>query len=132
MPQPAADVEGEVRSHQASDRSAFMKLITVAGAALNQTPMDWTGNTRNILAAIESAKAQSATVLCLPELCITGYGCEDQFASADLRARAEGEPSVASPARGDLGGSVVGAAQALAVALSRKCSADRSQVRLPA
>lgn len=68
-----------------------MKLITVAGAALNQTPMDWTGNTRNILAAIEAARQQSVSVLCLPELCITGYGCEDQFASADLRARAEGE-----------------------------------------
>jgi len=65
-----------------------MKLITVAGAALNQTPMDWAGNTRNIVGAIAAARDAGAAVLCLPEMCITGYGCEDQFASADLRARA--------------------------------------------
>ena len=65
-----------------------MKLITVAGAALNQTPMDWAGNTRKIIQAIKATRDAGATVLCLPELCITGYGCEDQFASADLRHRA--------------------------------------------
>jgi len=56
-----------------------MKLIKVAGAVLNQTPLDWDNNKRNILSAIESAKKQNVSILCLPELCITGYGCEDAF-----------------------------------------------------
>ncbi len=59
-----------------------MHLLTVAAAALNQTPLDWDGNTRNILAAIAEARAAGASVLCLPELCITGYGCEDAFQGA--------------------------------------------------
>eukprot|EP01031_Cornospumella_fuschlensis_P048206 gene48206-59041_t len=56
-----------------------MHPIKVAAAALNQTPLDWDGNTRNILQAIADARAAGASVLCLPELCITGYGCEDAF-----------------------------------------------------
>lgn len=59
-----------------------MKLIKVAAAVLNQTPLDWDGNRRNILAAIGEARARGVSVLCLPELCITGYGCEDAFHSA--------------------------------------------------
>jgi len=56
-----------------------MNLITVAAAVLNQTPLDWDGNRTRILAAIGAARAQGASVLCLPELCISGYGCEDAF-----------------------------------------------------
>lgn len=65
-----------------------MKLIKVATAALNQTPLDWENNKRNILSAIDQAKQRHATVLCLPELCTTGYGCEDQFLSRGLQERA--------------------------------------------
>ncbi len=61
-----------------------MNLITVAAASLNQTPLDWERNTRNILRAIKLAKQQGVNVLCLPELCITGYGCEDAFHSPGL------------------------------------------------
>ena len=32
-----------------------MKLIKVAAAALNQTPLDWNGNRENIVAAIQAA-----------------------------------------------------------------------------
>ncbi len=64
-----------------------MTLITLAGAALNLTPMDWAGNTTAIMAAIAEARRHGAALLCLPELCIPGYGCEDAFASADLRRR---------------------------------------------
>ncbi|MBL9167997.1 MAG: NAD+ synthetase [Verrucomicrobiales bacterium] len=56
-----------------------MKLIKLAAAVLNQTPLDWRGNAAHILAAIESARHSGASILCLPELCITGYGCEDAF-----------------------------------------------------
>jgi NAD+ synthase (glutamine-hydrolysing) len=65
-----------------------MKLINVAAVALNQTPLDWPGNARNIRNAIEAARAQGASIVCLPELAITGYGCEDAFLSADVQQRA--------------------------------------------
>jgi len=62
--------------------------IKVAAAVLNQTPLDWEGNARNILQALETAKVEGASVVCLPELCITGYGCEDAFLSAGMRRMA--------------------------------------------
>ncbi|EDY20777.1 NAD+ synthetase [Chthoniobacter flavus Ellin428] len=65
-----------------------MKLLHVAAATLNQTPLDWEGNKRNILAAIAEARVRGVSVLCLPELCITGYGCEDAFHSAATHATA--------------------------------------------
>ena len=58
-----------------------MKLVKVAAGVVNQTPMDWVGNEDNILEAIRRAKSESVSILCLPELCITGYGCEDAFHS---------------------------------------------------
>lgn len=65
-----------------------MKVIRIAAASLNQTPLDWAGNRRRIVEAIRMAREQKAHFLLLPELCITGYGCEDAFASQDLLARA--------------------------------------------
>ncbi len=56
-----------------------MKLIKVAAAVLNQTPLDWAGNLARIRAALAEARVQGASVVCLPELCLTGYGCEDAF-----------------------------------------------------
>ena len=61
-----------------------MRFIKVAAAVLNQTPLDWEGNLRNILAAIADAAKQGATVCCLPELSICGYGCEDAFHSPGI------------------------------------------------
>ncbi|MCS6824556.1 MAG: NAD(+) synthase [Cytophagaceae bacterium] len=55
--------------------------LRIAGAALNQTPFDWKQNMQNIIQAIERARANDVDILCLPELCITGYGCEDVFLS---------------------------------------------------
>ncbi len=65
-----------------------MKYVRVAAAVLNQTPLDWSGNQARIAEAIERARAARAQVLCLPELCITGYGCEDTFHSSGLQATA--------------------------------------------
>lgn len=56
-----------------------MKRIKLAAAALNQTPIAWNQNRENILSAIQKAQAQRVDLLCLPELCISGYGCEDAF-----------------------------------------------------
>ncbi|HMA96768.1 MAG TPA: NAD(+) synthase [Polyangiaceae bacterium] len=58
-----------------------MKLIKVAAATVNQTPLDWDGNRRRIAQAISHARREQVGLLCLPELCITGYGCEDAFLS---------------------------------------------------
>ncbi len=61
-----------------------MKLIKVGGAELNQTPMDWDKNRDNILAALQKAQKECVSILCLPELCISGYGCEDMFYSENV------------------------------------------------
>jgi NAD+ synthase (glutamine-hydrolysing) len=58
-----------------------MAKIKVGGAALNQIPIHWGNNLKNIESAIYEAKAQGVKILCLPELCVTGYGCEDLFLS---------------------------------------------------
>lgn len=65
-----------------------MKLLKVAAAVLNQTPLDWRHNTANARAAIAEARATGASLLCLPELCLSGYGCEDAFLSANTHTRA--------------------------------------------
>ncbi|MGC6457987.1 MAG: NAD(+) synthase [Akkermansiaceae bacterium] len=62
--------------------------IRIAAGCLNQTPLDWAGNRRRILSAISQARDAQVTVLCLPELAITGYGCEDQFLSHEVAERA--------------------------------------------
>lgn len=61
-----------------------MTFIKLGSACLNQTPLDWEGNKRNILNAINEAKKEGIGILCLPELCITGYGCEDAFFNKGL------------------------------------------------
>src|SRR5215204_4875790 len=65
-----------------------MKLIRVGAAVLNQTPLDWDGNAARIRGAIEAARQAGASILCLPELCITGYGCEDAFHAPGLQQTA--------------------------------------------
>lgn len=61
-----------------------MEFIKVGAAALNQTALDWNNNKNNIFKAIAQAHVEGVQVLCLPELCITGYGCEDAFYSRDV------------------------------------------------
>src|SRR5688572_24003168 len=65
-----------------------MKLIKVGAAVLNQIPLDWTGNQDRIRSAIDAARTAGVSLLCLPELCITGYGCEDAFHSPNTVRRA--------------------------------------------
>lgn len=70
-------------------RSASLPgIVKIGGATVNQVPLDWNNNTANIIAAIEEAVQQDVKILCLPELCITGYGCEDMFLSDWLAERA--------------------------------------------
>jgi NAD+ synthase (glutamine-hydrolysing) len=65
-----------------------MTRIRVGAAVLNQVPLDWANNRDNILRAVETARQAHVRLLCLPELCITGYGCEDAFHSAGLQQTA--------------------------------------------
>ena len=64
------------------------RKLTLAGACLNQTPIHWENNLRNITDAIRQARKEGVAILCLPELCITGYGCEDLFLSNWLPEKA--------------------------------------------
>jgi NAD+ synthase (glutamine-hydrolysing) len=61
-----------------------MRPIRVGAATLNQTPLDWTGNERRIIEALSLARERGVSLLCLPELCITGYGCEDAFLAPNV------------------------------------------------
>lgn len=63
-------------------------IVKIGGATVNQIPMDWANNTANIISVIGEAIQQNVKILCLPELCITGYGCEDMFLSDWLSAKA--------------------------------------------
>ena len=62
-------------------------MTKLAGATLNQTALDWANNFKNICEAIETAQKNKVDILCLPELCITGYGCEDIFLGDWIYAR---------------------------------------------
>lgn len=62
--------------------------LRLAAVALNQTPLDWAGNAARIRTALEEARHEGATLVCLPELCLTGYGCEDAFFAPDTWRRA--------------------------------------------
>jgi NAD+ synthase (glutamine-hydrolysing) len=65
-----------------------MRPLHVAAASLNQTPLDWAGNERRIAEVLESAREAGVALLCLPELALTGYGCEDAFLSPSVQQRA--------------------------------------------
>jgi NAD+ synthase (glutamine-hydrolysing) len=65
-----------------------VKLLKVGAAVLNQTPLDWKNNERQMLAAIQAARADGVSLLCLPELCVPGYGCDDAYQSPGLQAAA--------------------------------------------
>ena len=65
-----------------------MQLLKVGAAVLNQTPLAWDSNKSHILAAIAAARAERVSLLCLPELCISGYGCEDAFLSPAVQRMA--------------------------------------------
>lgn len=78
-----------------------MERIIVAAAALNQTPLSWEGNLTNIREAIRQARSARAQIVCLPELCVTGYGCEDAFHSAGIiKTALEYAQTIARESRG--------------------------------
>jgi NAD+ synthase (glutamine-hydrolysing) len=50
--------------------------------------MAWDTNKQHIRAVLSAARDAGVGVLCLPELCVTGYGCEDMFFSAGVQRTA--------------------------------------------
>jgi NAD+ synthase (glutamine-hydrolysing) len=64
-----------------------MKLVKVAASVINQTPFDWSGNEQRLRSVLKDAREKNVSVLCLPELCISGYGCEDAFYMPHLSVR---------------------------------------------
>lgn len=64
-----------------------MPTIHLAAVAINQTPIDWEANLRRVVAAIDAAREAGARLVCLPELCLNGYGCEDLYFAKHLRQR---------------------------------------------
>ncbi len=65
-----------------------MRNRRVAAVTLNQIPFAWEHNRRNIMGALEAAHKAGATYVCLPELCITGYECEDNFTRSHIQITA--------------------------------------------
>ncbi len=65
-----------------------MKLVKLGAAVVNTTPLDWDGNRARLEAALTAARAAEVSLLCLPELCISGYGCEDAFFSRAVQEMA--------------------------------------------
>jgi NAD+ synthase (glutamine-hydrolysing) len=51
----------------------------VSAASIKLTPLDFEGNRRNIITVIEQERRAGTSLICFPELCISGYGCEDAF-----------------------------------------------------
>lgn len=66
----------------------IMKPIKLAAVALNQTPLDWEGNASRIREALGKAREAGVSMVCLPELCVSGYGCEDAFFMPETCERA--------------------------------------------
>ncbi|MCG8462726.1 MAG: hypothetical protein MI919_41095, partial [Holophagales bacterium] len=62
-----------------------MKLIHVGAAVLDQTPLDWAQNQANIENALQQADTAGVSLVCLPELCIPGYGCDDAYQSPGVQ-----------------------------------------------
>ncbi|MGH7442840.1 MAG: NAD(+) synthase [bacterium] len=59
----------------------------MGAAFVNQTPLDWKGNLERVSAALDLARERSVSLLCLPELALCGYGCEDLFFAPFFRER---------------------------------------------
>ena len=66
-----------------------VRSVRVAAASLNQTPLDWEGNGRRIAGLLKEATQSAVDLIAFPELCLSGYGCEDAFFSLETASRAE-------------------------------------------
>ncbi|TGL58241.1 NAD(+) synthase [Leptospira ognonensis] len=56
-----------------------MHLVKVSAVSLNTTPLDFSGNVKKIIQALSTNQCRDSEYILFPELCISGYGCEDSF-----------------------------------------------------
>ncbi|TGK87044.1 NAD(+) synthase [Leptospira noumeaensis] len=66
-----------------------MPKIKIAAITLNTTPLDFLGNYESIIQAIKNPETKGADCILFPELCISGYGCEDAFYKPYVWTRSE-------------------------------------------
>lgn len=66
-----------------------MGIYRIGVATVNQTPLDWKRNILQLKKVLKQARDQKVEILCLPELCVTAYGCEDLFLSHWLPEKAK-------------------------------------------
>ena len=66
-----------------------MGIYRIGTATVNQTPLDWTNNILQLKKALNEARNEGIEILCLPELSVTSYGCEDLFLSHWLPEKAK-------------------------------------------
>lgn len=59
-------------------------LTRIGTATLRQQPFDFAGNRERIMSAVKEAMTRRVQLLLLPELALTGYGCEDNFTYPDF------------------------------------------------
>ncbi len=55
------------------------QFFTISTGVINTTPMDLSANSSLILNCIRKASSDGSRLVLLPELSLTGYGCEDVF-----------------------------------------------------
>ena len=56
-----------------------MKKIKISSISLKTTPLDFQGNLNRILQTLSERELDESAIVLFPELCISGYGCEDAF-----------------------------------------------------
>lgn len=62
-------------------------IVRLSATALSTTPLDISGNLELCRQAVAEAATRGVNILVLPELCLSGYGCEDMFLSAWVAER---------------------------------------------
>ncbi len=65
-----------------------MYLVKIGVAALNQIPLDWRGNSDRIIHVLQQARKEGVQFLGLPEMALSGYGCEDAYFSPSTSEQA--------------------------------------------
>ncbi|MFT6055301.1 MAG: NAD+ synthase (glutamine-hydrolyzing) [Roseivirga sp.] len=65
-----------------------MGIYRIGVATVNQTPLDWKNNISRLIQVLHQAREEQVEILCLPELSLTAYGCEDLFLSQWLPEKA--------------------------------------------
>jgi NAD+ synthase (glutamine-hydrolysing) len=64
-----------------------MSTFTIGAATVNLTPMAWSSNGITVRKALRELAHRGAQIAILPELSLSGYGCEDMLLSPELHAR---------------------------------------------